>query len=100
MEKSKREFNQFNYQTRNWLGFMLGQNKSRKEIAAMLSMNPSSITREINRNSTMADGVKVYDPIKAQVKSEQRQSSGYRRMSSGTHSDPGRAAGLVTHLNR
>lgn len=79
MEKSKREFNQLNYRTRNWIGFLLEQNKTRREIASKLGMAASSITREINRNSILVEGVKIYDPIEAQIKSEQRQSSGYRR---------------------
>jgi IS30 family transposase len=69
----KREFNHFNFRTRQWLHFMLVKGVSRKEISANLGMWPSSITREINRNSIEKDGKRIYDPLEAQLCSDSRQ---------------------------
>jgi len=74
----KRQFNQFNFQTRQWLYFLIKKDTSRKEIAQTLGMWPSSITRELNRNSIIKDGHKVYDPLEAQIRSEARQVKNFK----------------------
>ena len=63
-------YNHFTKDDRNELAILLKKGYFQKEIAKTLGKDPSSISREISRNSVNG----IYDPKKAQIKSKVKRS--------------------------
>ena len=50
--KTTKNYNHFSFEERELLALELAKNKTQKEIATLLGRNPSTISREINRNGS------------------------------------------------
>ena len=59
---NRKSFNRLTCHVRYWIFILLKENLSIREIAKIIGIHHTTISREIKNNSTFIDNIKTYDP--------------------------------------
>lgn len=64
-------YTHLNYQMRDWLSMLLLTDRSLRNIAEILGVHHSTLSREIRRNGIRREGKLYYDPIQAEERAQE-----------------------------